>query len=199
MENTKNGKIELPSIRDDGSHNVAEFEWCSNYDINSETQSFSSLYEMIADVNDAEDFNFLEDKSKIDPWAMEQPSYTKYSLIKREYRKLKKFNEIANIAIVVGYMLYRENNYKRKKFSYYAEIIYDILDVKSIDSIVSKIKQIDGWIKTGKTNQISYGLMSACKKVAHLEPNRLLNILKNHQIFNVEEEIKKLINKDKQC
>ena len=72
-----------------------------------------------------------------------------------------------------------KNNYKRKKFSYYAEIIYDILDVKSIDSIVSKIKQIDGWIKTGKTNQISYGLMSACKKVAHLEPNRLLNILKN--------------------
>lgn len=140
---------------------------------------------------------------KIDPWEKEDLSKI-YNLEKfpnrerRIPRTLKKFNLIANVAVVTGFLLYERDISKRNRLTYHAETIYEILD-SPVKSIKTKISQINRWKRTGEMNQISYDLMATYNKIYHLDPYLLLRILKQHREINIKEKLLKIIQGKELC
>ena len=120
--------------------------------------------------------------------------------IRREARVLKIYNTLANYSVVTVYLLFEANKKvnKKSRLTHYANLAHEVIDAP-VKSLKAKISQLDRWNYMEKNNQISYGLINAYYDIAHINPQILWNIIKNHDKLDAREEIKKLINKDKQC
>ena len=180
-----NEEIELRSIIDNAP--IAEF---SPF----QSSNFSVDNENIA-IENEKNFQFqIEDLEKL---------YNNKRFpdrIRREARVLKIYNTLANYSVVTVYLLFEANKKvnKKSRLTHYANLAHEVIDAP-VKSLKAKISQLDRWNYMEKNNQISYGLINAYYDIAHINPQILWNIIKNHDKLVAREEIKKLINKDKQC
>ena len=120
--------------------------------------------------------------------------------IRREARVLKIYNTLANYSVVTVYLLFEANKKvnKKSKLTHYANLAHQVIDAP-VNSLKAKISQLARFDYMDKNPQISYGLIYALNDISHINPQILWNIIKNHDKVDALEEIKKLINKDKQC
>ncbi len=119
--------------------------------------------------------------------------------VRPEARVLKKFNTLANYAVVIVYFLFKASlQYSKKsRLGHYANLAHDLIDAP-VNSLKAKISQLHRWDEMETNNQLSYGLINAYYKLINLDPNKLLIIIKNHGLNDAEKEleINKLIKKE---
>ena len=161
--------------------------------------------------------NTYEENNKIFPFEIED--FRKlYNIkrfperIRRKPRVLKKYNELANYAVVTIFFLFKADTIANKKprslyhakadprprLTYYAKLAHEIIDAP-INSLKAKISQIDRWDYMDENHQLSLGLIKAYYDLANVNLEMLWNIINNHNKLDALEEIKKLINKGKTC
>lgn len=146
-----------------------------------------------------------QEQNKISPYEVENLE-ARFNIkrfperIRPKARVLKKYNTLANYAVVIVYFLFKASlQYSKKsRLAYYAKLAHDLIDVPE-NSLKAKISQLHRWDEMETNNQLSYGLIDAYYKLANLDPNKLLTIIKSHGLNDAEKEleINKLIKKDK--
>lgn len=193
-------------ITNDNSYDVSEIEK-SEFDTNSEY-----LYPPLIgneNLNGIVDMNrnlvLNQEENKISPYEVENLE-ERFNMkrfpdrIRREVRVLNKYNTLANYVVVIVYFLFKASlqHSKKSRLAHYAKLAHDLIDAP-VNSLKAKISQLNRWDEMETNNQISYGLIDAYYKLANLDPNKLLTIIKNHGLTDAEKEkeINKLIKKDK--
>lgn len=187
IEDLTNKEIELRTIIDDAP--IAEL-----------SPSQSPFFNLSQDNE-----NIVIENKKIFPFKIEdlEKLYNNKRFpdrIRREARVLKIYNTLANYSVVTVYLLFEANKKvnKKSKLTYYANLAHQVIDAP-VNSLKAKISQLARFDYMNKNPQISYGLIYALNDISHINPQILWNIIKNHDKVDALEEIKKLINKDKQC
>lgn len=187
IEDLTNKEIELRTIIDDSP--IAEL-----------SPSQSPFFNLSQDNE-----NIVIENKKIFPFKIEdlEKLYNNKRFpdrIRREARVLKIYNTLANYSVVTVYLLFEANKKvnKKSKLTHYANLAHQVIDAP-VNSLKAKISQLARFDYMDKNPQISYGLIYALNDISHINPQILWNIIKNHDKVDALEEIKKLINKDKQC
>ena len=185
IEDLTNKEIELRTIIDDAP--IAE------------SSPFQSPFFNLSQDNE----NIVIENKKIFPFKIEdlEKLYNNKRFpdrIRREARVLKIYNTLANYSVVTVYLLFEANKKvnKKSRLTHYANLAHQVIDAP-VNSLKAKISQLDRWNYMEKNNQVSHGLIDAYYNLAHINPQILWNIIKNHDKVDALEEIKKLIKKDK--
>lgn len=114
--------------------------------------------------------------------------------IRPEPKALKKYNLLANIAIVIGYKKFEYLRFRRGKLNDVVKDIAELVDLKE-SSLKAKISQLKKYVETDDKNCASKGMINTYEKYKHIEYDKLYSVLSNHEShYNLEDAFANLLN-----
>ena len=161
----------------------------------------------IANMNEFDFNTYIINKSsynirqykKIFPNEIEDlfKTYSRYIIDpnRRQAKVLRKLNLLANILIVIAYLILENLNFKKGYIKGIALVLNKMISIP-VPTLKIKISQIKNYAETGNTKQLSEGIISAYLKFKDISLNKMLQILMEYQYFtdkNIEARFLKLL------
>lgn len=130
----------------------------------------------------------IEDLSKIYNLNILNPN-------RRAAKELRKLNSLANILIVIAYLILENLKFKKGHIKGIALILNKMISIP-VPTLKVKISQIKNYAETGNTKQLSEGLICTYIQFKDISLNKMLQVLMEYQYFtdeNIEARFLKLL------